>query len=140
MNQESLIYDWNELPGCFDYSQLTVELCDETLRDGLQNPSVVDPPIQKKIELLHIMEGLGIHSADIGLPGAGPRAYEAVHALGKEILATDLRIKPIAAARTVRSDIEPVSAIQQELGLQFEVATFIGSSPIQSTRASLLCM
>ena len=131
MNQESLIYDWNKLPGCFDYSQLTVELCDETLRDGLQNPSVVDPPIQKKIELLHIMAGLGIHSADIGLPGAGPRAYEAVHALGKEILTDDLEILPIAAARTVLSDIEPVSAIQQALGLQFEVATFIGSSPIR---------
>ena len=76
MNQESLIYDWNELPGCFDYSQLTVELCDETLRDGLQNPSVVDPPIQKKIELLHIMTGLGVHAADIGLPGAGPSAVD----------------------------------------------------------------
>ena len=131
MNQDSLIYDWNELPGCFDYSSVTVELNDETLRDGLQNPSVVDPPIEKKIELLHIMADLGIHAADIGLPGAGLRAYEAVRALGKEILDANLPIAPTAAARTVCSDIEPIVRIQQEIGVQFEVATFIGSSPIR---------
>ena len=36
-----------------------------------------------------------------------------------------------AAARTVRADIEPVARIQQATGLDMEVATFIGSSPIR---------
>ncbi len=131
MNPEDLIYDWNRLPGCHDYSTVSVELNDETLRDGLQNPSVTDPPTHKKIELLHIMVDLGIHSAAIGLPGAGPRAYEAVLALAREIVESDLPISPNAAARTVRADIEPIARIQQETGLHIEVGTFIGSSPIR---------
>ncbi|WP_425154191.1 LeuA family protein [Candidatus Palauibacter sp.] len=131
MNHDDLIYDWNRLPPSHDYAATTVELSDETLRDGLQNPSVTDPPIEKKIELLHLMADLGIHSADIGLPGAGPRAYEACLALAREIADTGLPIDVTLAARTVRADIEPVARIQEESGLKLEVATFIGSSPIR---------
>ena len=94
MNRDELIHDWNVLPGSFDYSTCGVELDDETLRDGLQNPSVTDPPIDKKIELLHHMVDLGIDSADIGLPGAGPRAYDAVLALAREVVEHDLPIAP----------------------------------------------
>ncbi|WP_419163273.1 LeuA family protein [Candidatus Palauibacter sp.] len=131
MKPEELIYDWNQLPGSHDYAAVKVELDDETLRDGLQNPSVTDPPIDKKIELLHIMVDLGIHSADIGLPGAGPRAYDAVLALAREIIDHDLPIAANAAARTVRADIEPIARIQQATGLPLEVGAFIGSSPIR---------
>ncbi|WP_420633688.1 LeuA family protein [Candidatus Palauibacter sp.] len=131
MKPEELIYDWNQLPGSHDYAAVKVELDDETLRDGLQNPSVTDPPIDKKIELLHVMVDLGIHSADIGLPGAGPRAYDAVLALAREIVDHDLPIAANAAARTVRADIEPIARIQQATGLPLEVGAFIGSSPIR---------
>ena len=79
MNEQDLIYDWNEAPGAFDWSTVTrVELDDETLRDGLQNPSVVDPSIGDKIRLLHHMDELGIHTADVGLPGAG-RTQAPIH-------------------------------------------------------------
>ena len=131
MSQDELIYDWNALPGSHDYAATRVELDDETLRDGLQNPSVKDPPIGKKIELLHLMVDLGIHAVDIGLPGAGPRAYEACLALAREIVDGGLPIEANAAARTVRADIEPVARVQQATGLEIEVATFIGSSPIR---------
>ncbi|MCZ0933771.1 MAG: LeuA family protein [Gemmatimonadetes bacterium] len=131
MSQDELIYDWNALPGSHDYAATRVELDDETLRDGLQNPSVKDPPIEKKIELLHLMVDLGIHAVDIGLPGAGPRAYEACLALAREITGDRLPIEANAAARTVRADIEPVARVQQATGLNIEVATFIGSSPIR---------
>ena len=131
MSQDELIYDWNALPGSHDYAPSRVELNDETLRDGLQNPSVTDPPIEKKIELLHLMVALGIHSADIGLPGAGSRAYESCLALAREIADGGLPIAANAAARTVRADIEPVARVQQATGLNIEVATFIGSSPIR---------
>ena len=131
MNPDDLIYDWNRLPGSHDYAAATVELNDETLRDGLQNPSVTDPPIEKKVELLHLMVDLGIHALDIGLPGAGPRAYEACVALARQIRDRGLPIEPNAAARTVRADIEPVARIQEEIGLKIELATFIGSSPIR---------
>ncbi len=128
---DDLIYDWNRLPGSFDYSDVRVELDDETLRDGLQNPSVVDPPVARKKELLHRMVELGIHAADIGLPGAGPRAYEAVLALAREIAEQDLPIAANCAARTVRADIVPIADVAQKTGLRLEVGAFIGSSPIR---------
>jgi len=78
MNENDLIYDWNARGAGYDYSACRVQLNDETLRDGLQSPSVIDPPMERKLELLHVMVDLGIHSADIGLPGAGPRHLGAV--------------------------------------------------------------
>ncbi len=131
MRRDDLIYDWNRLPGSYDYAGVEVELDDETLRDGLQNPSVVDPPIEKKRELLHLMVDLGIHAADIGLPGAGPRAYEAALALATEIADERLPISANCAARTVRADVEPIARISQATGLRMEVGAFIGSSPIR---------
>lgn len=132
MDEHDLIHDWNTASGAFDYSALApVELDDETLRDGLQSPSVQDPPIDQKIEILHLMAALGIQSADIGLPGAGPRVVADVRALAKEINRSRLPIAPNCAARTVRADIEPIVRITQETGLPIEAATFIGSSPIR---------
>ncbi len=131
MDREELIYDWNRLPGSFEYAGLHVELDDETLRDGLQNPSVKDPPIDQKKRLLHLMVDLGIQAADIGLPGAGPRAYEAVMALAQEIADHDLPISANCAARTVEADIEPIARVSQATGLRMEVGAFIGSSPIR---------
>ncbi|HSM36497.1 MAG TPA: LeuA family protein [Longimicrobiales bacterium] len=132
MDQKDLIFDWNQTGDAFDYGSLRpVELDDETLRDGLQSPSVQDPPIEKKIEILHLMAGLGIHTADIGLPGAGPRAVADVRALAREIVDSDLPIAANCAARTVRADVEPIARISQEVGLPIEACTFIGSSPVR---------
>jgi 2-isopropylmalate synthase len=108
-----------------------IELNDETLRDGLQSPSVIDPPIEKKIELLHLMDSLGIDAADIGLPGAGPRAVADVTSLAKEIADCKLDIKPNCAARTVRADIQPIIDISEKVGFPIDACTFIGSSPIR---------
>ncbi len=130
-DSKDLIHDWNRLPGCFAYEELTVELDDETLRDGLQNPSVIDPPIDRKIELLHLMVELGIHAADIGLPGAGPRARESCLALAREIVDNDLPIAANCAARTVIADLEPIARLSQQTGLRLEVGAFIGCSPIR---------
>ncbi|MCS6885926.1 MAG: LeuA family protein [Acidobacteriota bacterium] len=125
-----LIYDWNKAEAA-EYPTHAVEFDDETLRDGLQSPSVTDPPIEKKLELLHLMESLGIDAADIGLPGAGPRARQDVLRLAKEIADNRMRIRPNCAARTVISDIVPIAEISQQVGLPIEVAAFIGSSPIR---------
>ena len=132
LTESDLIYDWNCLEGAFDWASVDgVQLNDETLRDGLQNVSVTDPPIEDKIRLLHIMDRLGIHTADIGLPGAGPRAVEAVTALAREIVSAGLRIRPNCAARTVVADLVPIARISQEVGIGIEACTFIGSSPIR---------
>jgi 2-isopropylmalate synthase len=106
-------------------------LNDETLRDGLQNPSVFDPSIEEKIEILHLMEDLGIDSVNIGLPGAGPRAVADTEALAREIATQRMKIKPNCAARTVEADILPIVEISQRVGIALEAATFLGSSPIR---------
>jgi 2-isopropylmalate synthase len=132
MEEQSLIHDWNQAEGAFDWSAVEeVQLDDETLRDGLQNPSVVDPSIDDKIRLLHLMDRLGIHTADIGLPGAGPRAVEAVTALAKEIVDAGLSIEANCAARTVVADVRPIAEVSQKVGIPIEACTFIGSSPIR---------
>ena len=130
MNKDELIYDWNVI-GRKEVTARRVELNDESLRDGLQSPSVIDPPIEQKINLLHLMDSLGIHSADIGLPGAGPRAVADVTRLAEEIVACKLDIQPNCAARTVLADIIPIVEISQKVGIPIEACTFIGSSPIR---------
>ncbi|HEU4643460.1 MAG TPA: hypothetical protein VFS44_13470 [Gemmatimonadaceae bacterium] len=131
MQERDLIYDWNTTPGSFDWASCRVELNDESLRDGLQCPSVTDPAIDDKRDLLHLMAELGIASADIGLPGAGPRANDDTRVLAREIADAHLPLRPNCAARTVRSDLVPLARISQEVGMPLEAATFIGSSPIR---------
>lgn len=132
MDEHELIHDWNATGDAFDYGGLRpVELDDETLRDGLQSPSVRDPSTEDKIRILHLMVELGIHAADIGLPGAGPRVEAAVQALAEEIAREGLDISPNCAARTVVGDVEPIARISQAAGIPIEAATFIGSSPIR---------
>jgi len=130
LNHE-LIYDWNRVEGPELPLARPPRLDDETLRDGLQSPSVQDPPIEKKIQILHLMEDLGIDSADLGLPGAGPRARGDVLRLAQEIASGKMRIRPNCAARTVESDIRPIAEIVQATGVEIEAATFLGSSPIR---------
>lgn len=131
MKLDELTYDWNleALPGIRPSNP--VELNDETLRDGLQSPSVKSPTIDQKIELLHLMEKLGIHSADIGLPGAGPHVLEHVIILAKEIVNNKMKIRPNCAARTLKQDIAPIIEASQKAGIMIEACTFIGSSPIR---------
>jgi len=126
-----LIYDWNRAEGTEWTSPARPQLDDETLRDGLQSPSVLDPPIEKKLRILHLMDALGIDSADLGLPGAGPRPREDVLRLAREISSAKLRIRPNCAARTLESDIRPIADIVQAAGIGIEGAIFLGSSPIR---------
>ena len=128
---EELIHDWNQEAGDLVRPAQPVEFDDETLRDGLQSPSVTDPTIEQKIEILHLMDALGIHTADIGLPGAGPRAVADVTRLAREIADQRLSIGANCAARTLVADIDPVVEISQKTGIDIECCTFIGSSPIR---------
>jgi isopropylmalate/homocitrate/citramalate synthase len=131
MNTSELIYDWNQNypPGLKPSGP--VLLNDESLRDGLQSPSVRNPSIPEKIEILHLMEAVGINSLDLGLPGAGARAVEHVTALAREIVSQKMKIRANCAARTHENDIRPIAEIVQKTGLPIEAATFIGSSPIR---------
>ena len=131
MQLNEWIYDWNAASAPLIPPGTPILLNDETLRDGLQNPSVYDPGLDEKIKILHLMESLGIDSVNIGLPGAGQRAFEHTEALAREIAANRMRIKPNCAARTHENDIRPVVEISQRAGIPIEAATFLGSSPIR---------
>jgi len=126
-----LIYDWNAIHAASFKPRGPVLLNDESLRDGLQSPSVRDPSIEQKIEILHLMEALGINSLDLGLPGAGPRAIAHVEALAREIVSHKMKIKANCAARTHENDIRPIADIVQRTGLPIAAAAFLGSSPIR---------
>ena len=123
-----LIHDWNRTA---DRRPRTVMLDDETLRDGLQSPSVRCPTIDQKIEILHLIDRLGIDTADIGLPGAGAHVVRDVERLAREIASQKLAVKANCAARTVIADIKPVVEIAQRTGLPIECCAFIGSSPLR---------
>jgi 2-isopropylmalate synthase len=123
-----LIHDWNR-DGRRPARKL--EFVDETLRDGLQCPSVTDPPIEKKVEILRLMVALGIQSVDIGLPGAGGAVNQHVETLLRVIRDEELPIEANCAARTVVRDIAPVAEIQQRVGHPLAVSMFIGSSAIR---------
>lgn len=131
LSKDQLIYDWNEAQRRARVFDKPIELCDETLRDGIQSPSVVDPPIETKLEMVELMDKLGITIADIGLPGAGPRAVEDVTRIAKHIRDNKLSLKANCAARTVVKDIEPIVRIRDEVGIPIAAYCFLGTSPIR---------
>ena len=131
MSVSELIYDWNTVEPQLLKPDRHIGFDDETLRDGLQSPSVREPPVEKKIELLHLMDALGIDTADIGLPGAGGTHAAGVELMAREIAEKKMKIRPNCAARTHKNDIIPIVEISQRAGIPIEACTFIGSSPIR---------
>src|SRR5919202_888760 len=130
MTIEALIYDWNRHGTAARADYRAVELDDETLRDGLQGPSVRNPPLEVKKRLLHLMDELGIDSADIGLPGASPQARAAIVELARET-ARLKRLRPNCAVRTHPADVQGAIEASVESGVAIETCAFIGSSPIR---------
>src|SRR5437588_2965601 len=131
MSVAELIYDWNKADPELRKPDRHIGFDDETLRDGLQSPSVCEPSVEKKIELLYLMDALGIDTADIGLPGAGGTHAAGVEMMAREIADKKLKIRPNCAARTHKNDIIPIAEISQRAGIPIEACTFIGSSPIR---------
>lgn len=128
---DHLIYDWNLIKEAPKNFPKHIEICDESLRDGIQSPSVYDPAIEDKLELISLMEKIGITIADIGLPGAGPRAYADVLRIAQFVRDQRLKLKVNCAARTVRADILPIAEIQQKVGIPITAYCFLGTSPIR---------
>lgn len=127
---QELVYDWNaRQPGMAPTRRILIT--DETLRDGLQSPSITHPSIQDKVYLLYLMHELGVDAADLGLCGAGERFKKDVVVLAREIVRQGMSIQPQSAARTLQSDIAPIVDASQEAGIPIEACIFLGSSPIR---------
>jgi 2-isopropylmalate synthase len=131
LSEADVIYDWNRRGPTLPPTRRLVEFHDETLRDGLQCPSVTDPPIEAKLEIVRLLDQAGVHTIDIGLPGAGPRAVADVIRITELIRDEGLSIKPTAAARTHPNDIRPIIEIAEKTGVPIEVMAFLGASPIR---------
>ncbi|MEQ1566594.1 MAG: LeuA family protein [Myxococcota bacterium] len=124
-----IVYDWNV--GRRRWNLGKVELHDETLRDGIQCPSVTDPPLDVKRQVVRRLAALGVNSVNVGLPGAGPRAVADSTVLVELVRDEKLPIGVGAAARTHASDITPIIDISHKTGVPIEIMTFLGSSPIR---------
>jgi 2-isopropylmalate synthase len=124
-------FDWNTAGTTVRLLHPGATLLDETLRDGLQNPSVVDPPLDEKIALVHRMAALGIHAVNLGLPASSVRNRDDVLALALEIARARLPIGACAAGRTVVADLAPIAEVSQRAGVAVEAYAFIGASSIR---------
>ena len=132
MDDSELIYDWNSVEKVAKLSpKRRIQFLDETLRDGIQSPSVVDPSIDDKLRIVELANDLGIDTMDIGLPGAGKRAIEDVTTIAQHIRDAKLNVKASCAARTHQNDVQAIIDISQAVGIEIEVLCFIGSSPIR---------
>ena len=128
---DEVIYDWNARGHAVSPAMHRVQFHDETLRDGIQSPSVTDPGIEDKVEILRMLAGIGVDNVNIGLPGAGPRAVEDVTRLVEVARDEKLAVGLGAAARTHPADIQPIIGIAEKTGVPLEIMTFLGSSPIR---------
>ena len=70
LDESQVIYDWNVKGHTVSPPMRRVRIMDETFRDGIQCPSVTDPPVGAKAEMIRIMARVGVDVTDIGLPGA----------------------------------------------------------------------
>lgn len=126
-----VVYDWNLVDAFHDFQNKPIGLLDETLRDGLQSASVTNPPKEEKLELLRLMDALGIGTADIGLPASSVRAKEDCIFLARAVAGERLKVKLACAARTTLKDVQAVVDVSQASGVPIEVMCFIGSSAIR---------
>ena len=126
-----LIYDWNRAGGA-PREALRVTLLDETLRDGLQSPSVRNPSLAEKLAGLELMNELGIEYVNLGLPSASPRAFSEALELCRAIAARRYPIRPVCAGRTLVEDVSAIAEVSQRAGLAIEASLFVGSSPIRA--------
>jgi len=129
--KHDLIYDWNDAGDAPRRPAHRIEFDDETLRDGLQSPSVVTPTVDQRLEIVRLMDAMGVDTADIGLPGAGASVMADTLAIARGMASEKLRVAPNCAARTLEADLRPIAEIAQKTGLKMATAMFIGSSPIR---------
>ncbi len=129
--EQEFLYDWNLIGEATITRPKVVELNDESLRDGLQSPSVRQPTLPEKLDILRHIEALGIHGADIGYPGASAGVLDDVVALAELIGSEGFAVAPNCAGRTHPADILPIAEAQQRSGVAIEASLFLGSSPIR---------
>lgn len=126
--QKNLLYQWEQPVG-----GKTVLVDDETLRDGLQDPSCRQPSCEAKKEYLHLIAELGVQAVDLGMPAASPQVEQEVEALLREIATWSLGLAANCAVRTLERDVLTCAAISHRVGFPLEVMLFLGFSSLRRT-------
>lgn len=127
MQASDLIYDWNQKIG---NAPKTIQVCDETLRDGLQGGVPRLPSQEEKLELLTRADALGLCEAVVGFP-AQEVAYQEAIALCKAVQQQGLHLRLGLLGRMVEEDIKAIARIQQTSGHPVVAWLFVGCSPIR---------
>lgn len=122
----SALYDWNAPPT----RRRPIDVADSTFCDGLQSPSVIDPPQHEKRRLLSLMSELGLRSAALGHPGSGPRQFADALDLARELMRAQMPIDASCGARASVKDVATVLDVIERSGLDVEVAVSLSVSPI----------
>lgn len=129
MSPDSLLYDWNRDASSWESRPLRI--LDETLRDGLQSPSVQNPSLEQKLEGLRRMARLGVSAVNLGMPSVSSVALRETEQMLRVICEERLPLLPVCAGRTLVGDVAPIVELSQRVGLPVEVSVFVGASPIR---------
>lgn len=124
-------YDWGRHGPRRDPAVHGVKLHDETLRDGLQSPSMRVPALAVRQDWVRRLDRAGVHSACLGLPGAGPHAVEQGIALVGQIVRERLALRPVLAGRTHHGDVDAILEVCGRTGVAVEATLFLGASPVR---------
>ncbi len=126
----ALIFDWNAAADAKPARE--VALLDETLRDGLQSPSVKNPTLEEKLAGLELMNELGIEYVNVGLPSASTRAFAEALEMSREIATRRWSLRPVCAGRTLDEDVSAIVEVSQRAGIAVEASLYVGSSEIRA--------
>lgn len=108
------------------------ELLDQTLRDGLQSPSVRQPSLAVKCALLEVMAEVGVTRVDVGMPASSPRVWEDAAQLVRRIDDQKLRLTPLVSGRMSEVDLEAIVGLCEGVGHPVASYLFFPTSAIRA--------
>lgn len=136
MDGKSLIFDWNVPDNTDDNNNnanttKSIEINDETLRDGLQAPGIDNPNVEKKIKIVQLISEMNINAACVGFPSSNGIMYKDVEQIIKFVIENKIKLQIGCAARTVEKDIKPIIELSQKYGIPLDANVFVATSPIR---------
>jgi 2-isopropylmalate synthase len=127
MHSSDLIYDWNPPPSG---TPKPIQICDETLRDGLQGGVRRTPILPEKLALLAYSDALGLAEAVVGFP-AQEISYQDALSICQGAQQQSLKLSLGLLGRMVDTDVQAIHRIQQASGHPVVAWLFVGCSPIR---------
>jgi 2-isopropylmalate synthase len=128
-----MLFNWNSVPADPEPQAGSPKgsFFDETLRDGIQAPTITAPSLEQKVQIVDHMMAAGIRSADLGFPSSGPVAARECLELARYVAARGHPMSVAYAGRTHPSDIRPICEIAQRAGISVDAYLVIAVSPIR---------